>query len=74
MDLITEGRRKLRKLKESKSILVQLSRKYILSLNSKAEWLIFHQMVQAGKIDSSPQKTWDLSLIKKYGLKGRGIC
>lgn len=40
MGLIMETHRKHAELKESKTILVQPSRLFILSLNSKAEWHI----------------------------------
>lgn len=56
MGLIIVGHRKHAKLKEFKSVVVQLSQIFILSLNSEAEWLISSKGL-SWKIDASLQKT-----------------
>lgn len=81
MSLITEGHRKLAKLKAAESILGQLSRRFSLSLNAKVEW---HISSKGPGWEDRPQPTEDMGVVtnKKvknlifslYGVKGGGIC
>lgn len=81
MGLITEGYRKLAKLKAAESILGQLSRRFSLSLNAKVEC---HISSKGPGWEDQPQPTEDMGVVanKKvrnlifslYGVKGRGIC